>query len=923
MNTGDSLSSRNLNILTQLSQAATAINTIPSAAIVSRNSQPDASSTPRIKGRNPRSESTHKERLSDYANGTATPVSFTVSPATPTLTINPIPEQTYGASPFTVSAASASSGTVTYSVASGPATIAGSTVTITGVGTVTLNASQVATDNYTSATATPVSFIVSQATPLIAWATPLPITSGTALSSAQLDASVSSSITGSIPYSSTSGAVNVGTILAAGTQPLTATFIPSGSSATDYATASAKVYLIVNSSGTNADTGTATLTVNGNTIASTTYQDGSTPSSIAEALAGALVSGSPVTLTAVDDTLNIAATPANAGNDYSYTLDIASTNSAFTSTGPSFFATPSIGTLEGATSSGATGTTVYSYTVSTGGYDLVGNLLSYTDSSAGNPIMGTWTFTYDALNRLISGTPATGNQSNGGLNLCWSYDNFGNRTAQSAQPTACPTPPSVPTPTAVYNANNQLTGGNYTYDAAGNVTADNVSVHKYLYDGEGRICAVASYPYGTNGGMAVMTGYIYDADGTRVSKGSLTYFSCDMNPTDSTFNGFTPTNDYILGPLGQQVTEMGVGGTSDGSTTSNLVWQHTNIWAGGTLLGTYDGAAGTASADTTYGLHFYFNDPLGTRRVQTDYAGVVEQTCQSLPYGDGETCAPTPTENLFTGKERDSESGNDYFGARYYASSMGRFMSPDPSQLYYADPTNPQSLNLYSYAYNNPLINIDPSGMECVWDDGSYDSADDPDTGSADKCGAAGGTWQDPDQFEAFQGIQRGDWSGQASSQVQFDWLTPSAIVNTPNNAPTLDQINSMLVAGSLNDFFKWLSCNGKQNCYPGAQYPLTNFWKYLLGGPFGKNNYCGPNGAGDPLSTNDWACAVHDYNYRQIGGVGNSNSFFSNPDPTTAFKLRQADRILFENTSGYEGGMIGGIELVAAPFNAYYALTH
>ena len=78
----------------------------------------------------------------------------------------------------------------------------------------------------------------------------------------------------------------------------------------------------------------------------------------------------------------------------------------------------------------------------------------------------------------------------------------------------------------------------------------------------------------------------------------------------------------------------------------------------GTLLGTYDGAAGTASADTTYGLHFYFNDPLGTRRAQTDYAGVVEHTCQSLPYGDGETCAPTPTENLFTGKERDSESGN-------------------------------------------------------------------------------------------------------------------------------------------------------------------------------------------------------------------------------------------------------------------------
>jgi RHS repeat-associated protein len=56
-----------------------------------------------------------------------------------------------------------------------------------------------------------------------------------------------------------------------------------------------------------------------------------------------------------------------------------------------------------------------------------------------------------------------------------------------------------------------------------------------------------------------------------------------------------------------------------------------------------------------------------------------------------------------TGKERDAESGNDDFGARYYASSMGRFMSPDPSGLAFADITNPQSLNLYSYAQNNLL----------------------------------------------------------------------------------------------------------------------------------------------------------------------------------------------------------------------------
>jgi YD repeat-containing protein len=61
---------------------------------------------------------------------------------------------------------------------------------------------------------------------------------------------------------------------------------------------------------------------------------------------------------------------------------------------------------------------VYSYTVPTGGYGPVGNLLSYVDSSMGAPVMGTWTFTYDALNRLISGTPSAGSYT--GTNLCWS-----------------------------------------------------------------------------------------------------------------------------------------------------------------------------------------------------------------------------------------------------------------------------------------------------------------------------------------------------------------------------------------------------------------------------------------------------------------------------------------------------------------------
>lgn len=67
-----------------------------------------------------------------------------------------------------------------------------------------------------------------------------------------------------------------------------------------------------------------------------------------------------------------------------------------------------------------------------------------------------------------------------------------------------------------------------------------------------------------------------------------------------------------------------------------------------------------------------------------------------------------------TGKERDQESGLDNFGARYYNSTMGRFMSPDwavkAAPVPYAKLDNPQTLNLYAYVGNNPLSRTDPTG---------------------------------------------------------------------------------------------------------------------------------------------------------------------------------------------------------------------
>ena len=69
---------------------------------------------------------------------------------------------------------------------------------------------------------------------------------------------------------------------------------------------------------------------------------------------------------------------------------------------------------------------------------------------------------------------------------------------------------------------------------------------------------------------------------------------------------------------------------------------------------------------------------------------------------------------LSPGKERDTESGLDYMDARYYGSSMGRFMSPDPLMATPERLLDPQEWNMYSYGRNNPLSFSDPTGLD-IW----------------------------------------------------------------------------------------------------------------------------------------------------------------------------------------------------------------
>ena len=111
--------------------------------------------------------------------------------------------------------------------------------------------------------------------------------------------------------------------------------------------------------------------------------------------------------------------------------------------------------------------------------------------------------------------------------------------------------------------------------------------------------------------------------------------------------------------------------------------------------------------------YYLLTDHLGSIDVVLDEEGNVVERRDYLPYGserlsDSQPDATT-TDHKFTGKELDDETGLHYYGARYYDSEIGRFVSVDPWK---GDLRDPQSLNKYAYTRNNPIIYIDPTGME-------------------------------------------------------------------------------------------------------------------------------------------------------------------------------------------------------------------
>jgi RHS repeat-associated protein len=116
------------------------------------------------------------------------------------------------------------------------------------------------------------------------------------------------------------------------------------------------------------------------------------------------------------------------------------------------------------------------------------------------------------------------------------------------------------------------------------------------------------------------------------------------------------------------------------------------------------------SASAQVVVEYYHLDAIGNVLAVTDQNGVSLEQHDYDAFGQEVSPQAGNQPKRFTGKERDLETGWDYFGARYYGSRLGRFTTNDPVYVWKENILDPQRWNRYVYSRNNPLRYVDPDG---------------------------------------------------------------------------------------------------------------------------------------------------------------------------------------------------------------------
>lgn len=301
----------------------------------------------------------------------------------------------------------------------------------------------------------------------------------------------------------------------------------------------------------------------------------------------------------------------------------------------------------------ADGRTLDSYTYQ---YDQNNNIESIVTNNS------TISYQYDELNQLVFETLLDG------TTITYEYDSVGNRTKKVVTKDGSSTTASYS-----YNATNQLTAVNgqaYQYDDNGNLLNDGEQT--YIYDAFDQLIEVC------------------DASGQWIAK--FTYDDTGKRTSMTTANR-TIYFHYLQDKVIYETDE-----------NNNIIAEYNWDQEGNPVSMTKNGQT-----------YFYHVNGHGDVTMLTDGSGNVVAEYQYDAWGNilsqtGTMASVNPYR--YAGYRYDEETGLYYLMARYYDSSIGRFISKD---TFHGFENNPQSLNQYAYANNNPVMYVDPSGHIAWW----------------------------------------------------------------------------------------------------------------------------------------------------------------------------------------------------------------
>jgi RHS repeat-associated protein len=313
-------------------------------------------------------------------------------------------------------------------------------------------------------------------------------------------------------------------------------------------------------------------------------------------------------------------------------------------------------------------------------------------------------YTYDGVKRLTSESVT---QLGNDRRTSWTYDRTGNRLTQTKSVGPASSPTGTATTSYVYDANDRLetetvtlsgsvpgqTAGTttYTYDAAGNTTkkVGPTETIDYVYDDANRMAELQTL-------AGDVTRYTYAHDGIRLSQ---TTNATGANPT---------TAHYLIDPnqaYAQVIEEVERQGT--GALTVKALYA---VGDDRVRRFTPAVAGGGGNPGVPAGLRYYHADGLGSTRLLTNETGSVTDRTTFEAFGEIDAAASSQASGnafLYTGEQRDPNTGFYYLRARYMDPAGGRFTQQDS---FLGVASDPASLHKYQYASGNAANDVDPSG---------------------------------------------------------------------------------------------------------------------------------------------------------------------------------------------------------------------